>query len=103
MAAKRVVIVGGGVAGVAAARTLRERLGDQVSVTIVTRDPYYMAGPSRPLILTREQSYDRITRGYEPLLHAGINVVYGRVTRVDPGERRVEYIAPYGSGSLEYD
>ncbi len=97
------MIVGGGIAGVAVARTLRERLGDQVKVTIVTREPYYMAGPSRPLLLTGEQSYDRITRGYEPLARNGINIVYGRVVRVDPGEKRVEYVAPYGAGAIEYD
>ena len=101
---KRVVVVGGGIAGVGAARTLVERVGDSVDVTIVTRDTYYAAGPSRPLILTGEQSVDRIMRGYEPLAHAGIKVVYGAVKRVDPGERRVYFTSPGGvERSLGYD
>lgn len=88
---KHVVVVGGGIAGMAAARTLIERVGDAVEVTVVTKDSFYMAGPSRPLLLTGEQSYDRITRGYEEAAASGMRIVYGNVTRIDPGERRVYY------------
>ena len=107
---KRVVVVGGGIAGMAAAHTLVERVGDAVEVTVVTKDPFYMAGPSRPLLLTGEQSYDRITRGYEEAAAKGIRIVYGNVTRIDPSERRVYYAeSPTRSytstnqSSLEYD
>jgi len=101
--AKRVVVVGGGVAGLGVAKTLLERAGGAVEVTVVTKDPFYLAGPSRPLLLTGEQRYDRIVRGYE---EAGVSVVYGLVDRVDPGERRVYYRespARAGSGALDYD
>ena len=92
MAAKKVVVVGGGIAGMAAARTLKERLGDQVDVTVVTKDTFYAAGPSRPLMLTGEQKYDRIIRGYEEAGRLGISVAYGYVARIDPAERKV-YVA----------
>lgn len=106
---KRVVVVGGGIAGMAAARTLVERVGDRVEVTVITRDSFYMAGPSRPLILTGEQSFERIVRGYEEAAAAGVKTVYGSVVRVDPGERRVYYAespvksAPAPLNSVEYD
>ncbi len=92
MAAKKVVVVGGGIAGMAVARTLKEKLGDQVDVTVVTKDTFYAAGPSRPLMLTGEQKYDRIIRGYEEAGRLGIHIAYGYVTRVDPAERKV-YVA----------
>ncbi|ALL00802.1 NADH dehydrogenase, FAD-containing subunit [Pyrodictium delaneyi] len=110
MVKKRIVIVGGGIAGMSAAHSLLERIGDAVEVTVVTKDPFYMAGPSRPLLLTGEQSYDRITRGYEEAAARGIKIVYGNVTRIDPGERRVYYTeSPTRSytstseNSLDYD
>ena len=92
MAAKKVVVVGGGIAGMAVARTLKEKLGDQVDVTVVTKDTFYAAGPSRPLMLTGEQKYDRIIRGYEEAGRLGIHIAYGYVTRIDPAERKV-YVA----------
>ncbi len=87
VAAKRVVVVGGGIAGIAVARTLKERASDAVEVTVVTKDPFYMAGPSRPLLLTGEQRYERIIRGYEAI--EGVDFVFGTVTQVDPAERVV--------------
>ena len=106
MAKKRVVVIGGGIAGMGAAKTLLEKAGDQLDVTIVNKDPFYMAGPTRPLILTGEQSYDRIVRGYEEAARLGVRVVFGLVDRVDPAERKVYYReAPTkaGEGALEYD
>ncbi len=101
---RRVVIVGGGIAGVGAARALLDRVRDSVDVTIVTREPYYAAGPSRPLIITGEQSVDRIMRGYEPLAREGARVLYGSVTRVAPEERRVYFVSPGGvERSIDYD
>jgi len=105
VAAKRVVVIGGGVAGVGFARALAQKAPGQVEVTIVTKDPFYMAGPSRPLILTGEQQSDRIMRGYEEVAREA-RIVYGTVTRVDPAERKVflaESPTRPGGGVLEYD
>ncbi len=106
MAEKKVVIIGGGIAGLAVANTLAER-GAGLKPVIVTKDPYYVAGPSRPLILTGEQSFERITRGYEEVAGRGVEIVYGTVYRVDPAERKV-YLAesptrPAKQRVLDYD
>ncbi len=105
--AKRVVVIGGGVAGMGVAHALLDRASDEVEVTVVTKDPFYMAGPSRPLILTDEQKYERIIRGYEEVMAKGVRVAYGAVTRIDPAERKV-YVAdsparPGEEPVLEYD
>ena len=104
---KRVVIVGGGIAGIGVARNLIDRAGDAVEVTVIAKDPFYMSGPSRPLLLTGEQSYDRIVRGYEAIAAHGIKFVFGTVTKVIPEERKVELVenptrAPLAR-SVEYD
>ncbi len=93
---KRVVVIGGGIGGVEVARTLSEK---GVPVTLVTEKDYYISGPSRPLVLSNEQSLDRIIRGYNHLPE-NVEVVYGRVVEVDPEERK----AKFSDGrSLDYD
>ncbi|MEB2836803.1 MAG: FAD-dependent oxidoreductase, partial [Desulfurococcales archaeon] len=104
--ARRVLVVGGGIAGVGLARALKERAGSEFDVTIVTKDTFYLAGPSRPLLLTGEQSYERIIRGYGELERIGVRVEHGVVTRVVPEERYVEVAeAPTRPSPrrLEYD
>lgn len=107
MKAPRILVIGGGIAGIAVAKTLLEKAKGEVDIRIVTKDRFYVAGPSRPLLLTGEQKLDRIIRGYEELALKGIKVSYGIVTAIDPGERKVEVAqAPPSSlskHSLEYD
>ena len=86
---KRVAVIGGGIAGMTFAHTLKDKLGDKVEVTVITKDPFYLTGPSRPLLVTKEQSYDRMIRGYEEAMRKGIKFVFGNVTKVDPANRKV--------------
>jgi sulfide:quinone oxidoreductase len=103
----KVVVIGGGIAGLTAATTLASRLGDKVEVTVLTKEPYYVSGPTRPLILTDEERFERIIRGYGYVGSLGIKVVYGAVSSIDPGNRVVKYVEspPYGTagGALSYD
>ncbi len=103
----RVLIVGGGIAGMGVAHALVDKLGDRVEVSVVTKDTFYASGPSRPLLLSKEQSYDRIVRGYELAAAKGIRFVFGSVTRVDPDERVVEVVEsptrPITQHRLQYD
>jgi len=90
MGKKEVLVIGGGIAGISFAKAIKERSGESLNVTVVTKDPFYISGPSRPLLLTNEQSYHRIIRGYEEVGQSGINVVFGLVSSIDPGERVVK-------------
>ncbi len=107
MAPKRILVIGGGIAGMGFAKAVKEKAGDQVEITIVTKDPFYMTGPSRPLLLTKEQRYDRMIRGYEEAAGQGLRFVFGTVTRVDPANRVVEVAEnptrPSTAQRLEYD
>lgn len=103
---KRVVIVGGGIAGMAAAKTLTDGKIN-AEIIVISQNPHYISGPSRPLLLTNEQSLDRIIRGYEEAIRRGVKVVVGTVYSVDPANRKVKYIGGYtsngGLGELTYD
>jgi len=104
---KHVVIIGGGIAGMGVAHALMDKAGGAVEVTVITKDPFYVTGPSRPLLLTNEQSYDRMIRGYEEAAGRGIRFVYGTVRAVDPAERTVEIVEsptrPAVASRVEYD
>ncbi|WP_287689018.1 NAD(P)/FAD-dependent oxidoreductase [Metallosphaera javensis (ex Sakai et al. 2022)] len=94
---KKIVVIGGGIGGMGVATTLAGKLNAEI--TVVNKEDYYLAGPSRPLILTGEQTYDRAIRGYEKAGEKGIRVVVGNVTRVDPENRKV-YLAESSFGAV---
>ncbi|QXJ29213.1 FAD-dependent oxidoreductase [Saccharolobus shibatae] len=86
---KKIVIIGGGIAGLGIANTLVEKVKDKAEITVINKEDFYFAGPSRPLLLTNEQEYGRIIRGYEMVGKKGINVKVGNVYKIDPENRRV--------------
>jgi len=101
---KHVVIVGGGIGGMGVATTLAQKFKD-AKITIINKEDFYFAGPSRPLLLTNEQNYKRIIRGYEEVTKAGINVTIGNVYKIDSANRKV-YISDTTFNSpkeLNYD
>jgi sulfide:quinone oxidoreductase len=103
---KKIVIVGGGIAGMGIANTLADKLKGKAEITVVNKEDFYFAGPSRPLILTGEQNYHRIIRGYENVGSKGIKLVVGNVYKVDPDNRKV-YVSESTFGNkdsvLDYD
>ncbi len=92
----RVVVLGGGVGGLEVIRALESK---DVELTLVTDKDYYISGPSRPLVLSGEQSIDRITRGYG-FLPRKVKIVYRKVLSVDPSNRRVHLS---DGTTLDYD
>ncbi|MBB5254252.1 FAD-dependent oxidoreductase [Sulfurisphaera ohwakuensis] len=101
---KNIVIIGGGIGGMGVATTLAQKLKN-ANITVVNKEDFYFAGPSRPLILTGEQRYSRIIRGYEEVGKLGINVVIGNVYKIDPDNRKV-YLSDSSFNStreLSYD
>ncbi|MFB6471076.1 MAG: FAD-dependent oxidoreductase [Vulcanisaeta sp. AZ3] len=84
----RIIIVGGGIGGMTVANTLVD-YKSPAEITVITPNPHYFAGPSRPLLLTNEQKYERIIRGYEEVGRKGIRVMFGYVTSIDPENRKV--------------
>ena len=84
----RVVIAGGGVAGLEAVLALRDLAGDGVAVTLVSPEREFVF---RPMSVATPFSRGHAAR--HPLAaaahHAGADLVRARVTAVDPGERQV--------------
>ena len=82
----RVLVAGGGVAGLEALLALRDLAGDRVAVTLVSPEPDFVF---RPMAVAEPFSRGHALR--HPLRqvagHAGAELLPGRVVAVEPGER----------------
>jgi sulfide:quinone oxidoreductase len=89
MSGRSVVVLGGGIGGIVAARMLRNRLPENVRVILVDRDVTYTFAPSLLWLMTGDREPGQISRGRERLARKGIEIVHGEAEGLDPGRRTV--------------
>jgi sulfide:quinone oxidoreductase len=90
MAARTVLLLGGGVGGVVAANELRRRLDPGDRVVVIERDARSLFQPSLLWLLAGRRRPDDISRRMADLLAPGIELVRAEVLGVDPAARTVE-------------
>lgn len=96
----RVVVVGGGYAGAAAAKYLRMWGGPGLEVVLVEKSPVFISCPLSNLVLGGSKRIEDLTFGYSGLDRHGIRRVQQEVIAVDP-ERRSVMLA--NGDALAYD
>ncbi len=84
----RVIVVGGGFAGAACARTLA-RFGPELAVTLVEPRRDFLTGPMCNAMLAGLVAQADVTQGPAALERAGVRLVDEVVTQVDPIRLRV--------------
>jgi len=87
--AKTVVILGGGVGGLVAARELRKLLPREHRIVLVDRERQHLFAPSLLWLMVGEREPEAIQRPLERLQRKGIEVRRGEVEKIDPETRRV--------------
>jgi len=96
----RVVVVGGGYAGAAAAKYLRLWSLGAIEVIVVEPNRQFVSCPLSNLVLGGSQSIDDLTFDYQLLkTHHGIQWVQDQVTAIDAGARKISMLR----GELSYD
>lgn len=90
MNSKTIVIPGGGIGGVVAARRLRRLLGPAHRIVLVEREARHLFQPSLLWLMTGQRTPAGITRPLSALARQGIEVVQGEVERIDPAQRTVQ-------------
>jgi len=85
----RVVVVGGGWAGLTAARELKRLAGVRLEVLLVEREDRYVSCPQSNLVLSGTQRLEALTRDYRALRERGVQVLNDEVVDVDPGSMRL--------------
>jgi len=97
----RVVVVGGGMAGAAAAKYLRLWGGSGVSVTLVERSASYTSNIMSNLVLTGQRTLGSLQYKYDTLVSRyGVGRLQAEVTGIDPVNRKVTLSS---GGTLAYD
>ncbi len=84
-----VLVLGGGVGGVVAARALRKLLGHQHRVVLVDREREHVFAPSLLWLMVGLREANAIKRPLERLRRKGIEVRLGEIEKVDPSRRAV--------------
>ncbi len=99
MAGRSVVVLGGGVGGLAAANALRSRLSPEHRITLVEKTSYHAFPPSFVWVMFGERTASQVTRPLLQLVKRGVQVVAAEAVRLDLDRRRVETTGP----ELTYD
>ena len=86
---KTVVVLGGGVGGVVAARELRKGLPRPHRVVLIDRDREHLFAPSLLWLMVGLRRPEAIKRPLSRLEGKGIEVRQGEVEKIDPEARRV--------------
>lgn len=88
-AAQTVMVLGGGIGGVATANRLRRRLDRRHRVVLVNREQDFTFAASYLWVMTGARRAAQITAPLKRLERRGIEVVIGDVQRIDPATRTV--------------
>lgn len=83
----KVLILGGGFGGIAAAHRLKTQLGDAVEVTLVDRRPYFMVGFRKSWALTGESPLEAGQRPISAISKLGVTVKQATIESIDPKEK----------------
>jgi sulfide:quinone oxidoreductase len=96
-----IVILGAGIGGLNAAYDMKEKVGPNDQVTVVSDNPYFQFTPSNPWVAVNWRSREDITFELAPYLEKkGIALIAQAAKRVHPEENRIELI---DGQSVNYD
>jgi len=84
-----VLILGGGIGGIVAARRLRKRLGTRHRVVLVERQRQHVFPPSLLWLSIGLRKREQISRPLARLERAGIELIGGSVERIDPTAKSI--------------
>ena len=84
---KRVLILGGGFGGIAAAHRLKQRLGKNVEVILVDRRPYFMVGFRKSWALIGESQLEVGQKPIDSLSRIGVDVKQATIETIQPQEK----------------
>jgi sulfide:quinone oxidoreductase len=84
---KRVLILGGGFGGIATARRLKQRLGQEVDVILVDRRETFMVGFRKSWALVGKSTLEAGQRPIDSLSSIGVKVLHEPVRVIEPHAR----------------
>ena len=89
MPGRDVVVLGGGIGGIVAARELRRRAPRDTRITLVDREPAFTFSPSLLWLMSGGRNLQQISRSRERLARKGVDLAIGEVEGLDVEGQRV--------------
>jgi sulfide:quinone oxidoreductase len=100
----KVLILGGGFAGVVAAERLAKELGDEHQITLVSRTQRFVFYPALVRLAFAKCGPEDVTFDLrESILSRRVNFIEAEIARIDPLERKVVVAHGELEGKLNYD
>jgi sulfide:quinone oxidoreductase len=100
----KILILGGGFAGVVAAERLAEQLGDEHQITLVSRTRQFVFYPALVRLAFGKCERDDVSFDLrQSLLNRKVNFIEAEVARIDPFERIVTIAHGEVEGKVGYD
>jgi sulfide:quinone oxidoreductase len=99
MAAKTIVILGGGVGGLVAANELQHLVPSEHRIVLIEKNRQHAFAPSFLWLMTGDRRPEEISCDVQQLVHKGVELLHGEARGIDLAARRVETSA----GSVTYD
>jgi sulfide:quinone oxidoreductase len=99
MAARTIVILGGGVGGIVVANELRRLLHPEHRIVLIEKNRQHTFAPSFLWLMTGDRGPDQISRGVRQLVHKSVELQQAEARAIDLPTHHVETTA----GSLTYD
>ncbi|MCH7731702.1 MAG: NAD(P)/FAD-dependent oxidoreductase [Candidatus Marinimicrobia bacterium] len=100
MEGKTVLILGGGVGGLVTSNTLRKILGKEHRIVLIEQDMEHHFAPSFLWLMTGLRKSEKISRNLNRLNRKGIEIVNGKITRIDPEKKVVDVNGQQLSGDF---
>jgi NADH dehydrogenase FAD-containing subunit len=100
----RILILGGGFAGITAAESLAKKLGDKHEITLVSRSRKFIFYPALVRLAFGQCNPEDISFDLrEAMLERRVRFVEGEVARINPRERHVTFAHGDVVGEMPYD
>jgi len=99
MAAKTIVILGGGIGGIVASNELRRLVHPEHRIVLIEKNRQHAFAPSFLWLMTGDRRPEEISCDVQQLMHQGVELLHGEARGIDLAAHRVETSA----GSVTYD
>jgi sulfite dehydrogenase len=86
----RVIVIGGGYGGAAAAKHIRMWSGGRIEVIMIERSSQYVSCPMSNLVLGGSKKIEDITLSYAKLREYAVQVIHDEVTGIDTGKKKIK-------------
>ncbi len=90
MSSTNILILGGGVGGLAVSSLLKQALGRRARITVVERKARFQFPPSYPWLMLGMRTPAQVEKSLSPLRRKGIDVVHDEVVSIDAAGKTVK-------------